>query len=132
VRRLPPHHHFAFFIDYILQLPEHLAVQLRRAVESIEEELNMPYVTSFERLAKQEGIEEGLEEGRREEHREGIEHGSLQSARSLVLQTIEIRFGQIPEELRTNIAACTSTDRLSDYHRRALLADSIDELPKQP
>jgi hypothetical protein len=110
------------FIDYILQLPEELAVQLRREVESIEEKFNMPYVTSFERLAKQEGVELGRQEG--------VEHG-LQNLRNLVFQTIEVRFSQIPDDLRTSISACTSTKRLTDLHRQALLAESIDELPKQ-
>jgi hypothetical protein len=111
------------FIDYILQLPEELAVQLRREVESIEEKFNMPYVTSFERLAKQEGVELGRQEG--------IEHGVLQGVRDSLLQTIEVRFGQIPEELRASVNACMSTETLSSFHRQALLAKSIDELPKQ-
>jgi hypothetical protein len=97
------------FIDYILQLPEQMAVQLRQEVESIEEEFNMPYVTSFERLAKQEGVEQGI--------------------RETLFQTIEVRFGQISDELRASINDCASPERLTDFHRQALLAKSIDELP---
>ena len=59
---------------------------------------------------------------------EGIEHGSLQSSRNLLFQTLEIRFGQISEELRTSVNACISTDRLSDFHRQALLTKSIKEV----
>jgi hypothetical protein len=99
------------FIDYILRLPADLAAQLRHEVEAIEEEFHMPYVTSFERLAKQEGIEQGL--------------------RNLLFQTLEIRFGQVPEELRASINTCSNPERLSDVHRQALLANSIDELPTQ-
>ena len=58
----------------------------------------------------------------------GIERG-LQSIRDLLLQTVQIRFGQVPDPLRASINACTSTEQLSDFHRRALLANSLGELP---
>ena len=110
------------FMDYILRLPDDLASRFRSELESIEEKLSMPYVTSVERLAKQEGIEQGFERG--------IEQG-LQSIRDLLLQTIQIRFGQIPDPLRASINACTSTEQLSAFHRQALLANSLDDLPNQ-
>jgi len=69
--------------------------------------------------------------GSNKESNKGIERGSLQSSRELLLQTIQVRFGQIPEELRVSINACTSTENLSNFHRQALLAKSIDELPRQ-
>jgi predicted transposase YdaD len=49
----------------------------------------MQYVTSVERMAKQEGIEEG----------------SKQEARSLVLRLLTRRVGSIPESLQTQIEA---------------------------
>ena len=107
------------FMDYILRLPDDLASRFRSELESIEEKLSMPYVTSVERLAKQEGIEQG------------IERGVLQCSRDLLLQTIQIRFGQIPDPLRASINACTSTEQLSAFHRQALLANSLDDLPNQ-
>ena len=50
-------------MDYILRLPDDLASRFRSKLESIEERLSMPYVTSVERLARQEGIELGFEKG---------------------------------------------------------------------
>ena len=95
-----------------------LASRFRSELESIEEKLSMPYVTSVERLAKQEGIELGIERG-------------LQSIRDLLFQTIQIRFGEVPDPLRASINACSSTEQLSDFHRQALLANSLSELPAQ-
>ena len=112
------------FMDYILRLPDELASRFRSELESMEERLSMPYVTSVERLARQEGIELGFEKG----IEKGIERG-LQSIRDLLLQTVQIRFGQVPDPLRASINACTSTEQLSDFHRRALLANSLSELP---
>ena len=51
------------FMDYILRLPDDLASRFRSELESIEEKLRMPYVTSVERLAKREGIEQGIKQG---------------------------------------------------------------------
>jgi polyphosphate kinase 2 (PPK2 family) len=42
-----------------MYLPETLAVQLRQEVHNLEEEEKMRYVTSFERLAIQDGIQQG-------------------------------------------------------------------------
>ena len=50
-------------IDWMMDLPPALAIQFRAALEQIEEEKKMPYVTSIERLAKEEGREEGQEKG---------------------------------------------------------------------
>ena len=96
------------FMDYILRLPDDLAARFRDELESIEEELKMPYVTSVERLAHQEGTEKGI--------------------REVLLQTIQIRFGQIPDPLRASIDACSSAEKLTELHRHALLAQSLDEL----
>lgn len=49
----------------------------------------MQYVTSVERMAKQEGIKEG----------------SKQEARSLVLRLLTRRIGNVPESLQTQIEA---------------------------
>ena len=51
------------FLDFVLRLREDLAIQYRQRLESIEGDLKMPYVTSVERLAKNEGRAEGGVEG---------------------------------------------------------------------
>lgn len=51
------------FIDWIIRLPEDLEIRFREALETFEQEREMPYITSIERLAKQEGRQEGLREG---------------------------------------------------------------------
>ena len=47
-------------IDWMMDLPPALEIQFRTALEQIEEEKKMPYVTSAERLAREEGREEGI------------------------------------------------------------------------
>ena len=50
-------------VDWMMDLPHALELQFKAALEQIEEEKKMPYVTSVERLAKEEGREVGREEG---------------------------------------------------------------------
>jgi len=51
-------------IDWLMDLPEELATQFKVEMRRFEEERKMPYITSIERLAKEEGREEGREEVR--------------------------------------------------------------------
>ncbi len=50
-------------LDWMMDLPPELELQFKVALEQIEEEKKMPYVTSVERLAKEEGREEGIQIG---------------------------------------------------------------------
>jgi hypothetical protein len=74
-------------IDWMMDLPSGLEIQFRKDMESIEREKNMDYVTSFERLAKAEGIELGLEKGREEGLEQGVERG-LVAGKIQLLQTM--------------------------------------------
>lgn len=76
------------FIDWIMVLPEELAISFKTEIKSYEEARKMRYVTSIERLAKQEGIEEGLQEGR--------QLGVIQSSQDSVIEVLETRFGEVP------------------------------------
>lgn len=54
---------FLGVIDWLMYLPEVFAVQLRQEVHNLEEEEKMRYVTSFERLAMQDGVQQGQLQG---------------------------------------------------------------------
>lgn len=43
------------FIDWMIRLPDNLEIQFKNIIDQIEEERNMAYVTSVERIAAQEG-----------------------------------------------------------------------------
>jgi hypothetical protein len=50
------------FIDWVLILPPGLEKQFWDELEQYEEEANMPYVTSVERIGLERGREQGLEQ----------------------------------------------------------------------
>lgn len=84
----------------------------------------MPYVTSIERHARQEGLQEGHQEGRQE----GRQEGMLQGVRDLLQQTLQVRFGTPPESLLRKVEQCQDVAALRDLHKQALTVPSIDEL----
>ncbi len=115
------------FMDYLLRLPQPLAHQFRQDVALIEEELHMPYLTSWERTARQEGIEEGRQEGLEAGRQEGIEVGR-QAVVDLLRQTLEVRFGAVPPELLERIGQCQDVTRLQAFHKQVLTVSSLNEL----
>ncbi|MCZ7574879.1 MAG: hypothetical protein M5U01_40525 [Ardenticatenaceae bacterium] len=63
------------FIDWVMQLPAGLEESFWRELRQFEEETQMPYITSVERLGMQKGLEQGRQEGLRAGLRAGIEVG---------------------------------------------------------
>jgi hypothetical protein len=76
------------FIDWLLALPPELERRVRQTIEAIEEEQQMPYVTSYERMAREEGREEGRLNAKREDIREFV----------------RARFGTVPQALEERLA----------------------------
>ncbi len=85
------------FIDWMLTLPLELEREFRREVEQIEKERQMLYVTSFERI----GIEKGIEQGTK---------GGLIKGISLGLQ---LKFGESGTSLLPEIEQITDVGILS-------------------
>ena len=79
------------FIDWLMVLPEELEHGFEKAIIVYEEETNMTYVTSIERIGIKKGIEEGIEQGRQQ--------GIIQATREGIQAILKARFGEIKEEL---------------------------------
>jgi hypothetical protein len=103
------------FIDWLLALPEEREQQVWREIRSYEEERQMPYITSAERI----GMEQGLQQGRAEGHLEG--------KREALRRVIRARFGTLPEAVERRIAVADETD-LDALLERAVMAPSIEDL----
>ena len=126
-------------IDRLMILPRPLMIRFRQELFTIEKDKNMPYVDTLTRMSLQEGRKEGLQEGRQEGrqeghqegrqegHREGRQEGSLTQARDSVIEALEIRFGEISNDLRERITALDNLRSLKDQLRRAITVSSIDQ-----
>ena len=72
-------------IDWLMRLPVDLERKLAEDIRRIEEEHKMQYVTSIERLAREDGREDGLSEG--------LSEGQQRQARRTLQIQLARRFG---------------------------------------
>ncbi len=88
------------FLDWVLTLPEALAVQYKNQLNDYEEEQKVKYVTSIERL----GI------------KQGVQIGQQQGSADILWRQLQNRFGALDEAVHTHIRALplTELEALSD------------------
>ena len=102
-------------IDRLMILPRPLMIRFKQELFTIEKDKNMPYVDTLTRMSLQEGRQEGRQEG------------SLAQARESVIEALEIRFGEVSNDLRERINALDNLRALKAQHRRAITVPSLDQ-----
>jgi len=102
-------------IDWLLQLPEDLERDFTRELTAFEEQEKMPYITSVERIGRQEGRREGRQEGRQE------------GEAAVLLRLITLKFGPPSESVRQRVQAADA-ETLLDWSERVLTAQRLDEV----
>ncbi|WP_445253255.1 hypothetical protein [Nostoc sp. 106C] len=95
------------FIDWVMVLPKELASSFKTEVRNYEEVNRMRYVTSIERLAKEEGI--------------------VENARESVIEVLETRFGEVPSAIVEAINRIAEASVLKTLHKRAIAIPSTAE-----
>jgi hypothetical protein len=98
-------------IDRLMILPRPLMMRFKQELFTLENDKNMPYVDTLTRMSRQEGRQEG----------------SLAQARESVIEALEIRFGEVPTDLRERIGALDNLRTLKAQLRRAITVPSIDQ-----
>jgi hypothetical protein len=94
-------------IDWMMTLPEGIESEFKQEIRRFEEDLQMPYVTSFERLARIEGI--------------------LQKGREDVIDVLTIRFSDVPPSVVEVINQIEDPSLLKTLLRQAITTSSIIE-----
>ncbi|MCP4353216.1 MAG: hypothetical protein GY795_47805 [Desulfobacterales bacterium] len=74
----------------------------------------MPYVTSIERLAKEEGLEEGI----------------ILNTKEMVLEVLKTRFENIPEDIALSVNSIETGEILKSLHRQAIICEGIEAFRK--
>jgi hypothetical protein len=103
-------------IDWLLDLPPEFQHEFRDEIEKWEEERRMPYVTSIERLAKEEGIAQGIEEGR------------LVATRESVVAVLEAKFGAAGKRIGAKLSKITDLQQLRELLQSASKAETLAEV----
>ena len=99
------------FIDWLLILPAALEREFWDELRQFEEERQMRYVTSVERI----GFERGLQRG-------------LQTARRMILEVIATRFGTVPEDITEAVQHLETEEDLHALQRQAVLCATLEDL----
>lgn len=102
-------------IDGLMPLPDELMAPFRENLHQLHHPDRMPYVTSFERLSRQEGLQEGL--------RAGV----LRTSRESILDVLETRFAGNPSGLAAQVNAVDDERILKEWLRRANLIPHLDQ-----
>lgn len=94
-----------------------------RRLEKVNEpgirEVAMTLADQFVEVGIEQGIEQGIEKGR--------EQGRESAARALVIEVLEVRFGEVPPEVREAVDVCTGQERLRALHRAAVLVPTLEQ-----
>jgi hypothetical protein len=97
------------FIDWLLELPEGLELEFQQEIAQFEQERQMTYISSIERMAEQKG--------RQQERREEVE------------SLLRVKFGEIDAQLQEIIEALVQSS--ADDRARMILQLSREELIAQ-
>ncbi|MBF0468980.1 MAG: hypothetical protein HQK61_08865 [Desulfamplus sp.] len=91
------------FIDWLMGLPESLANKFNTRHKEYEEDKKMPYITTAERIGREEGIKEGIQkgklEGRVEGRLEGELIGKIQLLQRILKQPVSEKTGLIDKSI---------------------------------
>jgi hypothetical protein len=103
------------FMDWVFALPEALDLECKKVIEALEEELQVEYVTSFERM----GIEKGMQQG--------MQQGMQVGEGNMLIHLLEGKFKTIPEHYLRTIREADDVTLLM-WGRRVLESRSLDEV----
>ncbi len=103
------------FIDWVLALPEPLEVEYVQAIETIEQEKKMQYITSVERIGIQKGLQQGRQEGRQE------------GEAAILIKQMQRRFGDVPAAYAQRIKQADANTLLG-LAEKILDAKNLSEL----
>jgi hypothetical protein len=110
-------------IDWMMRLPDGLDHKFMQQLHSLEEEEKMQYVTSVERIAREQGWEDGLKEGRQEGWQEGRQEGEIR----LLRRQLNHRFGELPDWVEMKLSEA-SAETIEDWAENLIEADSIEDV----
>ena len=105
------------FIDWLLMLPKALEKDFKDKIAEIEEEYKMTYVTSIERLGKEEGMQEGLQQG------------EILEKQNVLRKQLDKKFGLTEKESQI-ISNQPNPELLDKALDEVLFANSKDEVLK--
>ena len=106
---------------YILEIKENKEIQkyLKKGVRS-------EFMVSLAEQLREEGRREGKIEGKIEGEIKGKIEGKIIALQEAILSALEVKFGEVPKKFKTKIKHIKDEKRLTQLHRKVILADTLD------
>lgn len=117
-------------VDAIMALPKELERQVAEVVREVQRKKRIRRLTSLELVALEEGakkgLQEGLQQGLQQGLEQGIQQGLQQGLQQGILQTLELRFGAVPEAVTNRLQQITDLQTLHRLHAEAVKAPTLE------
>ena len=105
-------------MDWMTPLTWELDVDFRELLHQSNPHKVMPFVTSIERFAREEGLVKGRQEGR--------EEGQILALKESIRDLLEARFGVAPQEILVQLDEVSDLTALRLWNRRAATIQSLE------
>ncbi|CAM5525840.1 DUF4351 domain-containing protein [Eoetvoesiella caeni] len=110
-------------IDWMMTLPAALEPAFEQAMATIEQEHEVTFVTSIERLGEKRGLEKGLEQGLEQ----GLTKGRNEGATAVLQHQLARKFGPLSEILQQRLGSATPA-QLETWSLNILDAATLDDV----
>jgi hypothetical protein len=119
---LPPDdiHEVLRLIYWLLALPKPEELRFRQGMRDVLGEKHTKYISTYDRLVREEGREEG--------RKEGLDEGRQHAYREMVLNLAKCRFGKVPDAWVTTLGTITDDAELRRLVQTAATAPTIQGL----
>ena len=135
------------FMDWIMVLPDELALRFDEILDEYEEERRMQYVTSFEHIGREKGLQQGLEKGLQQGLEKGLQQGlekglqqglekglqqgrkqgQIEQSQSAVIDVLTVRFQNVPMSIINRLLSCKEVSLLQELLRQAITIPSPED-----
>jgi flagellar biosynthesis/type III secretory pathway protein FliH len=110
-------------MNWLLALPAEEEVVFWQELGRLQRETRMPYISTYDRLVRAEGLEEGLLLGRQE----GRQQGRQEMLRETISEALLERFGATSEAIRPRLEAVEEEVVLRQLAKRVWKVGSMAE-----
>jgi hypothetical protein len=114
-------------MNWLLALPVEEEVVFREELGRLQRETRMPYISTYDRLVRAEGLEQGLLLGRQEGRQQGRQQGRQEMLRETISEALLERFGATSEAIRPRLEAVEEEVVLRQLAKRVWKVGSMAE-----
>jgi hypothetical protein len=108
-------------LERMTPLTGELDIEFRHQLKHADTIKTMPFVTTLERVAMEEGLSKGLSQG----ISQGLTQGQLLALRESIRDLLEERFGRTPPDIAARLEQQTDAGILRSWLRRSASVESV-------